>query len=238
MDHITIIIPNYNKARFIKESVDSLLRQDVSEWQAIIMDDGSTDDSVQFLRTYAPLKDPRFTVHINAQRNGKAYCLNRMIDLATTDIIGELDSDDALAESCVNEVLRAYNASDAGFIYTNFVFCDEQLAKIDSGWARKIPDGRTAMDDIYVSAFRTFRKSAFLKTTGLDETLTNAIDKDLIYKMEEVTQFHFVDRELYYYRTVVPSLSRGPESEARALENCARVKLNANARRGIGTRGT
>jgi len=204
MEGMTIVISNYNKGPYIKDAIDSLLRQDVSNWHAIIMDDGSDDDSKQFLKTYAPLKDPRFSVHVNQQRNGKAYCMNRLIQLATTDIIGELDSDDALAEQCVKEVLKAYDTSAVGFVYTNFIFCDERLNKIRKGWAREIPEGRTAMDDIYVSAFRTFRKSVFLKTSGIDEELTNAIDKDLIYKMEEVTPLHFVDLELYYCREVVP----------------------------------
>src|ERR1700687_3457578 len=104
MDAITIIVSNFNKWPYIKDTVDSLLRQDVKNWRAIIMDDGSDDESPTFLQTYAPLKDPRFSVHINQRRNCKAHCMNRLIQLATTDIIGELDSDDALAEQCVKEV--------------------------------------------------------------------------------------------------------------------------------------
>jgi hypothetical protein len=83
-----------------------------------------------------------------------------------------------------------------------------------------------------VTPFRTFRKSAFLKTPGFDEELTSAIDKDLIYKLEEVTTPYFIDRELYYYRELIPSLSRGPEAEAMALANCALAKARALARRG------
>jgi glycosyltransferase involved in cell wall biosynthesis len=232
MEGMTIVITNYNKGPYIKDAIDCLLRQDVRDWHALIMDDGSNDESKLFLETYAPLKDPRFSVHINQQRQGKARCMNRLIHSATTDIIGELDSDDALAEESVKEVLKAYGASTSGFVYSNFTYCDDRLNKKRKGWGMDIPEGRTAMDDTYVSPFRTFRKSAFLKTTGLDETLTSAIDKDLIYKLEEVTTFHFIDRELYYYRELIPSLSRGPEGEAKALENCALAKTLALARRG------
>jgi glycosyltransferase involved in cell wall biosynthesis len=233
MDRMTIVIPNYNKGPYIKDAVDSLLRQDVSSWHAIIMDDGSNDDSQQFLQTYAPLKDSRFSVHFNEQRNGKAYCMNRLIQLAATDIIGELDSDDALAERCIREVLKAFDTSTSGFVYTNFTFCDEHLNKIHKGWAKRIPKGRTVLDDTYVAHFRSFRKSAFLKTPGLDEELLSAVDKDLIYKLEEVTSFHFVDLELYYHRVLASSLSRGPENEAKALQNCALAKARALERRGV-----
>lgn len=233
MEAMTIVISNYNKGPYIKDAIDCLLRQDVSNWHAIIMDDGSDDDSNQFLQTYTSIKDPRFSVHINQQRKYKAYCMNRMIQLATTDIIGELDSDDALDERCVKEVLKAYDKSTSGFVYTNFTYCDELLNKRRKGWGRKIPKGRTAMDDIYVSPFRTFRRSAFLKTPGLDEDLVSAIDKDLIYKLEEVTTLYFVDLELYYYRELLHSLSRGPENEPKALENCALAKTRALARRGV-----
>jgi glycosyltransferase involved in cell wall biosynthesis len=233
MEAMTIVISNYNKGPYIKDAIDCLFRQDVGNWHAIIMDDGSDDDSKQFLQTYAPLEDPRFSVHVNQQRRGKAYCMNRLIQLATTGIIGELDSDDVLAEQCVKEVLKAYETCTSGFVYTNFTYCDERLNKKRKGWGRKIPKGQTAMDDTYVSPFRTFRKSAFLKTPGLDEELSSAVDKDLIYKLEEVTTFYFVDLELYYYRELLPSLSRGRENEARALENCALAKARALARRDV-----
>lgn len=230
---MTIIIPNYNKGPYIKDAIDSLLRQDASNWLAIIMDDGSDDDSRECLETYAPLKDPRFSVHINQRRNGKAYCMNRLVELATTDIIGELDSDDVVAEQCVREVVNAYATSSSGFIYTNFTYCDDRLNKKRKGWGSGIPKGQTTMDVTCVTPFRTFRKSAFLKTSGFDEELTSAIDKDLVFKLEEVTTLDFIDMELYYYRELVPSLSRGPENEATALENFALAKARALARRGI-----
>jgi glycosyltransferase involved in cell wall biosynthesis len=233
MEAMTIVIANYNKGPYIKDAIDCLLGQDVRNWHAIIMDDGSNDESRQVLQTYAPLNDSRFSVHINQQRHGKAHCMNRLIQLATTDIIGELDSDDVLSNRCVKEVLDAYDTTTSGFVYTNFTYCDERLNKGQKGWGRPIPKGRTAMDDVYVTPFRTFRKSAFLKTAGLDEALTSAVDKDLIYKLEEVTTFHFVDLELYYYRELVPSLSRGSENEARALENCMLAKSRALTRRGV-----
>jgi glycosyltransferase involved in cell wall biosynthesis len=231
VEAITIVVPNYNKGRFLAEAIDSLLRQDDPNWRAIILDDGSNDDSRSLLQSYAPLKDPRFTVHFNDQRKGKAYCMNRLVERAETDIIGELDSDDALADECVKEVLQAYRASDSGFVYTNFTYCNGRLTPIGKGYCAAIPEGRTAMELDCVAHFCSFRKAAFLEAGGLDETLFSAVDKDLICRLEEVTTPYFVDRELYFYRMLRESLSTGPEATRIAKQNHEIVKAKALARR-------
>jgi glycosyltransferase involved in cell wall biosynthesis len=228
---ITVIIPNYNKAAYITDTIESLLRQEETHWRAIIMDDGSTDASRSLLASYAPLLDPRFTVHVHDGHRGKAACMNQLVALATTDIIGELDSDDALVERCLGDVLDAYERSDSGFVYTNFTYCTPDLVPRQTGYCAPIPDGRTALEVDCVSAFRTFRKSAFVKTAGFDESLESAIDKDLIYKLEEVTKPYFVDRELYRYRMLPVSLSRGPDTSDVA-RNHQLAKARALARRG------
>lgn len=233
MEAITVIVPNYNKGPYVKEALDSLLRQDDPNWRAIIMDDGSSDESRCFLESYAPLKDPRFSVHFNAERRGKAYCMNRLVELAQTDIIGELDSDDALADECVKEVLKAYRAAERGFVYTNFTYCNAHLVPRGKGWCSSIPKGRTALEMDCVAHFCSFRKAAFLATGGLDEELGSAIDKDLICRLEEVAEPHFVDRELYLYRMLPRSLSLGPEAVQVAKQNHGIVIAKALARRNV-----
>jgi hypothetical protein len=116
-------------------------------------------------------------------------------------------------------------------VYTNFTYCNKDLVPFKKGFCARLPEGRTALELDCVSAFRTFRKTAFLRTAGFDETLVSAIDKDLVYKLEEVTKPFFVDRELYFYRMHQGSLSLGPEARVRAKMNHEIAKANALARR-------
>jgi glycosyltransferase involved in cell wall biosynthesis len=231
MEALTLLIPNYNKGPYLRDTIDCLLRQDDENWLAIIIDDASTDTSRSFLESYPALADSRFTVRFNEQHRGKAYCMNRMVEMASTDILGEFDSDDVLADRCVREVRRAYHQSDSGLVYTNFVYCDERLEKLKGGYCKALAPGETALEVNCVSAFRTFRKSALAKTAGFDESLESAIDKDLVYKLEEVTEPFFVSQYLYYYRLLPESLSLGAENAERARRHHEIVKARAFARR-------
>ena len=231
MEAMTIVISNHNKGRYLQETLDSLVRQEDSNWYALVMDDGSSDDSRSILQPYAGGAHPRIAVFFNQEQQGKARCMNRLVALAPTDIIGELDSDDVLAPDCVAAVLNAYRESDSGFVYTNFTYCTPDLTPMGKGYCAAIPEGRTALELNCVSAFRTFRKSALARTAGFDEGLASAIDKDLVYKLEEVTLPYFVDRQLYLYRMLRDSLSRGGDRLRQAEQNHEIVKARALARR-------
>ena len=110
----SIVIPVYNVAPYLRECLDSVLAQTFGDWEAICVDDGSTDGSGMILDEYA-VKDERFRV-IHQQNQGVGGARNKALALAQSDWILFLDADDVLREICLADVKRTielYPDSDA-----------------------------------------------------------------------------------------------------------------------------
>ncbi|WP_210486296.1 glycosyltransferase family 2 protein [Rufibacter aurantiacus] len=98
---VSIIIPNYNRASIINETLDSLIAQTYNNWEAIIVDDGSTDDSIDIIQKYV-CKDERFIlVKRDRLPKGAQTCRNIGLNLSKGEYAIFLDSDDLLASHCI-----------------------------------------------------------------------------------------------------------------------------------------
>ncbi len=90
---VSIIMPNYNCSRFIGRAIESVLAQTHTNWELLIVDDKSTDDSVKVIRPY--LKDKRIKLSINKKNCGAVCSRNKSLKAAKGRYIAFLDSDDA-----------------------------------------------------------------------------------------------------------------------------------------------
>jgi hypothetical protein len=91
----------------------------------------------------------------------------------------------------------------------------------------------TSLMNGFVGVLRIYRRSAYAKTSGYDPEILYAEDRDLVYKMEEVTPFVFVDQALYKYRYVPHSQSNDPHKRKIGMHNHGRAVRNALIRRQI-----
>lgn len=91
MPRITVIIPSYNHALFISEAITSVLNQTFQDFEIIIFDDASSDNSVEIISSF---NDPRIKFLSHEQNMGACYTANRMIELASGEYIALLNSDD------------------------------------------------------------------------------------------------------------------------------------------------
>ncbi len=106
---VSIIIPNYNKAAYISETLDSLINQTYSDWEAIIIDDGSIDNSTEIIELYTQ-KESRFRfIKRNRLPKGGSTCRNIGLENAKGDTIIFLDSDDILIPSCLENRVNQLN---------------------------------------------------------------------------------------------------------------------------------
>lgn len=228
---ITYLIANHNQGAYIGDCLDSLRRQHSSRWLALIGDDASTDDSVEVIRERLV---PGMRLLRNPRNLGYAASLHRLIEEASTDIVGILDPDDALYPEATGRVLRAYREHpEAPLVYTRFALFDEALASRRGVAGAPIPPGHTSLEYGHVGALRTFRRSAYRRTAGLDLSLPYAEDRDLVYKLEELGPAVFVDEVLYRYRQVPGSQSRDPEKREIGARNHLEAKRRALCRRDI-----
>lgn len=88
---VTVLMPVYNGNRFLREAIESILNQTFTDFEFLIIDDGSTDNSVETISSYA---DPRIRLVRNVTNIGVARTLNKGIGLARGDYIARMDADD------------------------------------------------------------------------------------------------------------------------------------------------
>ncbi len=202
--NISVLMANYNKGKYVGEAIASVLNQSFKDWELVIIDDGSTDNSVVEIKKF--VSDTRVRLIINSDNQGVIYCQKRLIEESKFEIVAILDSDDVLYPDALEELSTAYqNNPDCGFIYSQFEVCDSVLNVIQQGICKAVRKGRSNLHEYYASAFRTFKKEAYYKTNGYDEETIYAEDRDIVFQLEEKTKVLFIDKVLYKYRRTANS---------------------------------
>ena len=93
---LTVLMPSYNAEKFLAESI-SILNQTYSNFEMLILDDASTDNSLKIIKAYAK-EDKRITVLVNQKNRGEAKCRNRLLKNSKTEFIAWMDADDISLE--------------------------------------------------------------------------------------------------------------------------------------------
>lgn len=119
----SIIIPSYNSALFIRRCLDSLLKQTYSNWEAIVIDNHSTDDTVSIVKSYG---DSRIQCYLIHNEGVIAKSRNYGITFAKGDYVCFLDSDDWWKENKLNTCLLYCNLNEEVFIYHQFELYREE----------------------------------------------------------------------------------------------------------------
>lgn len=200
---ITIITLVRNNKHFLKESMGSLINQTSSNWNCIIINDGSDDiiEHNDFLTKENVLHERHFKIINLPEWNGLVKCHKLAMLHVTNEIVGVLDADDMLEPSAVEKVLNIYNGikTDNIFVYTNFFICDENMVKKSIGYGSEIKT--CLLSDRCGNHFRTFKTKYYFLTNGFDDDLQfGGEDQDILFKMEIVSCPYFLNEPLYLYR--------------------------------------
>ena len=140
---VSIIIPNYNREKLLGETLDSLIAQDYVHWEAIVVDDGSTDRSAEVGNGYAAT-DARISFrHRTSPVKGASACRNEGARLSKGEYLIFLDSDDLLAPWCLSTRLAFMDQHPhLGFAIFPVLYFNEKMGDMTSGWGaqREIDD--------------------------------------------------------------------------------------------------
>lgn len=121
---VSIIITTYNYARFLPESIASVKDQSFNEWECIVVDSGSTDDT-SVLMSEITASDKRIR-YVRQQNHGVSAARNTGIKLSTGDYIQFLDGDDMLQKNKISSQISAFlNKPEADIIYSDVRFFDD-----------------------------------------------------------------------------------------------------------------
>lgn len=125
---ISVIMPSYNHEKYLKQAIDSVLKQTYENFELIILDDCSTDNSDKIIKSY---KDKRIKKYFNETNNGAVNTLNQLIDLTSGEYIALLNSDDYWSEDKLEKQLNYLeNNTNVGACFTWADFINESGKKI------------------------------------------------------------------------------------------------------------
>lgn len=240
----SIIIPAYNAAHYIGQTIDSILLQTWKDFECIIIDDGSSDNTISVVQSY---KDSRIKVIAQGNSGGPAKPRNAGLAAAAGEYIFMFDSDDIMhPEKLALSIAALDEHRDADILFSNFASIDEQgeiikpnfLQEYDSLWnllegelkentAVKITAARIYSALVRINFIGTssvvLRKSALSSSDLFDETLKNSDDRLFWILFTKKHNAIYLNSVLHQYRIQRNSISkqdfvrRGP-NKIKALE--------------------
>lgn len=211
---VSIIIPAYNRQRYIRQCVRSALDQRYQPIEVIVVDDGSTDGTRLILEEFR--SDSRFVLltHPGNANRGQAASLNLGLRRAQGDYINILDSDDFLhPEKLAIEVPFMEGHPEVGLAYSNGYRTDADghpVGPFHANNHREPNDPNALLLDCYtlLPGNALVRRSAFQRAGNFEESFRAAQDHDMLLRLAETTRLAYLPHHhLFYYRMHDDSIS-------------------------------
>lgn len=140
LPEVTVVVPLFNRADIVAETIESVIRQDTSSWELILVDDGSTDNSVETASSYAAA-DPRIkcVTRPPAMRKGANSCRNYGFSLAEGQFVKWLDSDDLLTADALSSQLELFRQRPGlSVCFGQGEYFVSSTGQPDGLWSRKV----------------------------------------------------------------------------------------------------
>lgn len=226
---ISIVTPSFNQARYLEATIRSILGQDYPNLEYIIIDGGSTDNSVEIIRKY----DPWLAYWVSEPDRGQSHAINKGFARCTGDLITFQNSDDIYLPGTFWDVARQWmeeeDRDSLGAIVGGFYFMDEAGCQISPVIPPRIPHPGP-IDLSLGHPYRLHQVATFYTRHALDavgrwvrEDLQYTMDRELLYRVSRRYRLRTVNRAYGAFR-------KHPESKSTAIilpfaEEFARVHL-------------
>jgi len=139
---VSVIIPTFNRAPLLPRAIDSIRAQTFTDWEIILVDDGSTDDTAQLAQRYAGQLGDRFQ-YIHQSNAGSSAARNRGLDAARGQFVAFLDSDDEFLPQKLERQLELFDrCPQLGLVYCDSSFITLQGVRRASVFDTKAPQAR------------------------------------------------------------------------------------------------
>jgi glycosyltransferase involved in cell wall biosynthesis len=203
MADVSIIIPTFNRPTYLRNAIDSILNQTFQDFELIVVDDASTAETLDVIRSF---HDDRIKYFHHETRKGGAAARNTGIVNSKCEYIAFLDDDDEWFPDKLAKQMDLLLASPpaVGCVYTGYVIQDSLTGKING---QMIPQKRGDLSkDLRISnciggtSTALIRKKCLEKVGLFDETLPSFQDYDLWIRLSEWFQFDYVREPLLRYR--------------------------------------
>jgi len=233
----SVLVANYNNGKFFRDCYQSILAQTYSDWEVIILDDKSTDNSLQIIREIIG-DDSRFRIFENGKNEGVGVIKAKLIELAAGDICGFVDPDDAILPTTIENAMTVFEKEEKTVLsYSRFMKCDKDLNPLaPSQSARQVvnKDPYFFNCPIVINHFVCFRRAVYQQTEKINPVLRISEDQDLYLKMYEKGDVKFINDTNYLYRTHAGGISQD-ENREKSYQYWGKVIWDSMQRRGLKT---
>lgn len=192
---ISIITPSYNQGKFIEQNIVSVMNQHYPSIEHIIVDGGSTDETVSIIKQYEHLK------WVSERDNGQADALNKGLCMATGEIIGWINSDDYYEDDIFKLVAATFDESHAEWLIGDLVYDYSEISLKIQAIQSEITYERLLRDpDIVRQQPAFFKRQALVEVGGWDSTLHMVMDYDLWIRLAKRTKPVMLKKIFSYFR--------------------------------------
>lgn len=226
---ISIIIAAFNRADYLKIAIASVLAQTYPDWELVVWDDGSTDNSLGIAQGF---KDSRIRV-FSDRNSGYTKTLIRAIASSRGEYIGICDSDDWLHPDCLELCHITFNAlPDVGMVFTDHYKVDATSRIIGLGSRKHFNYSPMKMLVQNVPFhFRLWQRKLYDELGGFNPEYPIAQDYEFNLRASEKTRIHHLPIPLYYYRYHPKQVS--VQKRALQIEYSEKAVRDAIERRGL-----
>jgi len=201
---VSVIVTCYNYAKYLEVCLKSILNQTYQDFELVIVNDGSTDDTDEIVSKFLDNKKVRY---INQSNTGQAIATNNGIRAASGELIAFLDADDLWEPTKLEKQVRLFTRDSIGVVYSRIRFMDEAGSPLDRQLEGKYytPCSGYVTDALLFENFIPYsstvvRKACFDKFGMFNPEYKNGLDWDLWLRISREYEFDFVDEYLLIYR--------------------------------------
>ncbi len=203
---VSVYMPTYNYGKFIDQAIQSVLNQTMHDWELIVIDDGSTDNTLQIISKYK--NNPKIRI-IEQSNKGLNVTNNIATRLANGKYIVRVDADDYIDESMLLVLSNILDTKpDIGLVFPDYYHVDQDGKVIEIIRRKKIADEMELLDLPAHGACTMIRKELLEFLGGYDETLSCQDGYDLWLRATREHKPYNVNIPLFYYRQHSTSLTR------------------------------
>lgn len=201
---VTVYITSHNYSIFLKESIDSVLKQTYKNWELFLIDDGSSDNSFDIMNSY---KNQKIKVFRNLKAKGLRSCANYVLGKADGKYIIRLDADDFFDENALLLMVNYLENSDAVLVYPDWIYVNKS-GFFTGKETRKKLNVDTLVNDLAAHGACTLVRTDVLKEIGGYDTNFDKQDGyELWLKIIQKHKVGNINTPLFYYRKHGESMS-------------------------------
>ena len=219
---VSVVIATYNRAGLIQETIESVLKQTFRDFEILVVDDGSTDDTEEVLKSYGGRLR-----YIRQDNRGASAARNLGVQNARANWISIQDSDDICAPDHLETLWReVQKRPDVGMVFANGAYLDDPGPKgktiVPREKSKRFAETGVTLNDLFATSVVRLQAALLSKQTlieigGLDEELRISMDLDLALRLFMRVPIAYVDQVVFFYRRHGGNIGR--DQELRLLEN-------------------